>query len=357
MCETVTQVASAEIFMRVLVGDVLGQCRLMDVWSNSVLARVSGNKDEKPDRSWACNAMTSFADFSKACIVHSSGCASFFSTSETLSRTSVLSLCDPKVARSVAFEGDKFVSCFSGKCVTFNEDKKIGEFDTVECSCAASFDGQAAYGRIADRTLVYDIASGDVKWTAADPPFDELKIQLKDDDRSLLWMNRDTLVVGQNDGVALVYDLRSGNEAVVRANPFPEFPLTAIGSYDDKVVFGDTVGSLTIMDLNMPMKRFDGFKGFDGAPAGTVQISKHPTLPILAVLTCDRVIRLYDVTKPLKTAEKTAFVKVMSFCMSILNDSRPETDDEADEDWDNLPEDSSNLWGNFVVCPQAKPKE
>lgn len=299
--------------------------------------------------------MTSFSDFSRACVVHASGHASFFNTNETLSRTSILDLCTPATAKSLSFDSDKFVACFSGKCVTFNEEKVISSFDTIECSCATSYQNQAAYGRIADRTLVYDINAGSVKWTAAEPPLDELKLALKDDDRALLFVGSDLLVVGQNDGSAIVYDLRSGNDAVIRANPFPEFPITALAAYEDKVVFGDTVGSLTIMDLNMPQKRFDGFKGWDGAPAGTIQIQKHPSLPLLAVLTCDRVVRLYDVTKPLRSAERSGFCKVMGLCMSFLNDSMPAPDD-SDEDWDNLPEDGEGLWSNFVACPQAKPK-
>ena len=344
--------------MRVLVGDVLGQCRLVDAWGNSVLGQVGGNKENQVDRSWECGSIAAYSDFSRACMIHSSGYASFLTVDSKIARNSVLSLCSPSPAKSLSLENDRFIACFSGKCVYFTERNRLGSFDTVQCSCAASKGNQAAYGRIGDRTLVYDISSGAVKWTSGEPPFDELKIQLQDDDRSLLWINEDLLVVGQNEGTALVYDIRSGNEAVIRANPFPEFPLTALALYEDmKVVFGDTIGGLTIMDLNMPMKRFDGFRGFHGAPAGNVQIVRHPSLPLISVLTCDRVVRVYDVTKRLRqVAEKSAFVKVMGKCLVMMNDGVPEPEDASDDEWNQLPEDGDGLWDNFVACPQAKPK-
>jgi hypothetical protein len=82
------------------------------------------------DRLWNCGA-ASFCDL------------------ETHTRTV------PTQAFSLVTAEGSLVGCFSGTCVTFTE-----SFATVPCSCTASIDATAAFGRIADRSLICAISQG-----------------------------------------------------------------------------------------------------------------------------------------------------------------------------------------------------
>lgn len=345
--------------MRALVGDVLGHCRLVDLWNDRIIAQTGGNKEGEHDRAWGCDALCSYSDYTRTCGIHSSGYASFFTVSHgDVSRNSVLQLGPPAPVKAIDFDGDHFTACFDGRCVTFKENGKLNSFDTITgCSCASVYAGHAAYGMVEGRTVVYDVAAGASTWTAAEPPLDELKLPLCDKDRSLAWAEEQILLVGQSEGNVIVYDTRAGNEAVIRSHIFEEFPVVAMTRIGDlRFAFAETTGSLTIFDLNMPSKRLDGHKGLGGCPSGTVQIVKHPELPMLAVLSCDRVVRMYDLEKPVTAAIKSAFVKVMGASIVLTNDGVPEEDDPSDEEWAQLPEDGDSLWDDFVACPQAKKK-
>jgi hypothetical protein len=334
--------------MRAIVGDVLGKFRLVDLWNDTTVFRGGGDTADSPDRGWACGAITPARDHS-FCIIHQSGYASFIDV-DRQTRTKIVPLTEPSPAHAVSFVNDVFVGCYSGSCIIFSESEKISGFPTVECSCAAANPAEVAYGRIADRTTVYDLASGEIKWTAAPPPYDELRLALPDDDRSIIFTEENVLIVGQNGGVALVYDERFGVEAVIRARPFPEFPLTALAQLSETLIaVGDTIGSLTIVDLRMADAQLKGYKGFQGAPAGTIQIVPHPSLPLFSVLSQDRVLRLYDHTKKLKVSVKSAFVRTMGTCLAMMDDAEPVAEDPSNEDWEALPENQDEIWEGFPV--------
>jgi hypothetical protein len=342
--------------MRAVVGDVLGKFRVLDLWSDNTIARAGGNLSDAPDRAWACGAVCHCSPNS-LCFLHDSGSASFFDVIRQ-ARTQILSLTDPAPAAFVRRVNDVFVGCFSGRCVSFSESEPINTFETVECSCATCNDVDAAFGRISERTTVYDITSGQIKWVAAPPPLDELGLALSDNDRSILFAEDNILLVGQNDGFALVYDERASPEAVIRARPFPEFPLTALEKLNDNLVaVGDTIGSLTIVDLRMGESLLKGYRGFQGAPAGNIQICVHPSLTMFAALTCDRIVRLYDYERKLKVAVKAAFTKTMGRCLVLMDDLQPATVDLSDADWEELPEDQDGLWENFIAQARPPPEE
>jgi hypothetical protein len=333
--------------MRAIVGDVLGNFRLINIWNNKTIARAGGNAANEADRVWSCGAilLTSPTTF---CLLHSSGAASFCDLGSH-TRTGILELTPPARAFSLAATAGSLVACFSGACVSFTESGVVGSFETVPCSCATSIDAHAAYGRIADRTVIYDISQGTVKWTSADPPLDDLRLPLSDDDRSLLFFDPNLLLVGQQGGGVLLYDQRSGPDAVIRAQPFPEFPITALERLRENLVgIGNTIGSLTVMDLRVDDQNLKGHRGFAGAPAGTLQICAHSSQPLFGVLTCDRLVRLYDMTKPLKVATKSGFVRTMASCFVLLEDEMPALEPSSDEEWARLPEDGDEIWDDFL---------
>ncbi|OHT02155.1 hypothetical protein TRFO_30860 [Tritrichomonas foetus] len=377
--------------MRAFVGDILGKCRILDLWSDNTISRFGGNNDQLPDREWQCDAMN-FTSNSEICVIHKNGIASFYNT-DTQSRSCVVHLKDAKNGLDVSYHNGQYVACFDGKCTTFSKEKEIGSFETIQnASCAKIFENQCACGRVNDKLVIYDIDRGEQSWIAADQRLDEWKIPIPDNDRSLLFMDKNTLVVGQNDAVALVYDLRGGNEPVISQKVFEEFSLVSLCKLTDNLIaIGDTVGSLTIMDLQFPTQATEklndasntasengvtenantensttektidkltliGHKGYIGAPAGIVSIQKHPTLPYFSVLSMDRLVRMYNYEKRSKVPEKTAFARTKSKCFVMLDDAVPEEPDSSEDDWAELPEDGEGIWDNFVACPQAKKK-
>ena len=342
-------------FMRTIVGDILGKCRIVDIWENKSISRFCGNEEDLPDRAWGIDSIKLFNDEKNACLLHNCGAASFVDI-ENESRTKILKFDDVKNGLIVDFQNDKFISGFDKKCITFNEDKIIGEFETIENpSCASIYQNKIAYGHLSDRTTIFDINEGKKMWVASEPPFDELKIQLDDNDRSILMYDDNVLIVGQNDSFILVYDIRQGNEAIIRTKVFNEFPIVAMSKLpNNNIVFGDTVGSLTIMELNALEKHIKGVKGFYGPPAGVLSISPHPTLPYFSVLSCDRVVRTYDYTKNSLQPFKTTFVRTLSNAIVMLNDEPPVPEDPSEDEWADLQEGGSDIWSNYVPCPQSK---
>lgn len=346
--------------MRVLVGDIFGRCRFVDAWNNKIKSVASASGD-RLERSWCADAMVGYSDRTRACMIHSNGYASFVSV-DNEKFSSTMRLCRPTgdnfTGRSVRCEGDHFVATYNGKCITFTERNTIGSFDTVEGSCSCSFGNQCAVGRIADRTLIYDIDQQQVKWTAAEPPFDELKIQLEDNDSSVMFADENLLIVGQQMSTVLVYDIRSGNTPVVRHHVFDDLAITTMTMIEEnRFMIGDTSGSVLILDLNTPRGRLEGVKGFKGSTGGILQIDKHPTLPLIGVLSCSRILSIYDQTSVFKKPTKEAFVKNMSKCFMFTNDEIPMDVPESDDEWEKLPEDDDSLWKDFVACPQAKSKK
>lgn len=346
--------AKVKFLMRVITGDVTGKCRITDLWTDTTIARFGGNKDDQSDRDWNCGAITLYEQ-TKACVLHDSGYASFCDI-ENQTRTGFIQIPEAKKAHFIAAYETNFIGCFDGKCAVFNSESVVSSFDTIQGSCATYFDGKVCYGRIEDRAQIYDVTNGNVIWTSAVPPNDELGIALEDKDRSLLFMDSNLLIVGQQEGNTLLYDIRAGNEAQKRFKPFPEFPIVTLCKINDSLfACGDTIGSITIQELKMENGlNIEGFKGFKGAPAGNVAICAHETLPVIAALTYDRCVRMYDYSRSVKTPQKTAFVRTLSNCMLFMNDDKPEEIDSSENEWDELPEDGEGIWDNFVPCPQAK---
>lgn len=343
-------------YLRAFVGDVIGKCRILDIWNNQSLDRLGGNNDQQPDPEWSCQSMLSLPN-SEACVLHKNGIASFYNV-DSKTRKSIVHLGNSSNALSCEAYNSDFVACYSNNCCIFNREALINSFEVVENpSCATSFNNLACYGRINDRTIIYDITNGSELWTSSKPDPDELGLDVQDDDRSLLFLNENSLLVGQNESFALLYDIRQGKSPVIKQKIFEDFPLTALSKLSDNfIVIADTIGSLTILDLRITdgKQELVGHKGYAGSPSGIISIQKHPSLNYFSTLSCDRVIRLYSVEKISKLPEKTAFVRTKSNCFIMLDDSLPENPNSSDDDWAELPEDGDGIWANFVPCPQGQ---
>jgi len=338
--------------MKAIVTDFLGKCRIIDVWKNSVCSVFGGDENGDSDREWGIGAFL-HEDDSSFFVLHQNGKASKFDY-ETETRTNIVTLGEKSSPYHISKFGDQYVGCFKDYIVTFTEKKKISSFETVKGSCASSYNGFAVYGRKDDRTVVYDISSQKETWIASEPPKDELGLSLQDEDRSVLCFSESVFLVGQSEGTVLVYDTRSGNQAACRFSCFPEFPVVSMKHQNETgVLCGDTVGSLLVCDLKMPENLIVSRRGFVGATGGICDIASHSTLPIIAALSCDRTIRIYDHIKPQRTPLKISFSKTKGSTIHLLQGEMPESDDSENE-WAALPEDNEGIWDDFVPCPQSK---
>ena len=343
--------------MRAFVGDSLGKCRILDVWNDSTISRIGGDMKEAPNREWECDYMKLISD-SEILVLHKNGFASFFDV-EQKCRNCVVGLKDVKNGYCADELNNVFYACFDNKIVSFNKESQIGSFEIVpNPSCAAINDGLCAIGRINDKAVLYDVKSEKQIWTAADPPLDELKLSIPDDDRSIIFIDRNAFLIGQNESVVLMYDQRVGDKPIIRQKVFQEFSIVSLCKLNDNLIaIGDSVGSLTIMDLQMSDEsyiKFIGNRGFTGSPSGIVSIQKHPSLPLFSTLSMDRLIRMYRFENKTNLPEKTAFIKTRSKCFVMLNDNFPEEPDSSEDDWAELPEENDGIWDNYTVCSHSK---
>jgi hypothetical protein len=141
---------------------------------------------------------------------------------------------------------------------------------------------------------------------------------------------------------------------VLRARPLPEFPLVALARLRDAAVaVGDTIGSLTVVDVRAGGRELKGRRGFVGCPAGAVQICPHPRLPLFGVLSWDRLLRLYDVERPAKVAVKCAFVRTRGTCVALMDDDVPVEPASSEDEWAQLPESGPGIWDDFRLPGRA----
>ncbi|EAY15296.1 hypothetical protein TVAG_394400 [Trichomonas vaginalis G3] len=343
--------------MHAIVTDAYGKVRVINVWENKVICTIGGSDDEISDKNWRIGGLY-MINPDEAAVIHDSGKASFFEFQNN-TRKSILDIGEQAKSFSLHGYQDKLVGCFNGYVAVFNEEKVITKFDTIKASCANSFENLAAYGRINDRCVVYDVEQQKDIWTSAPPPNDELGIPLKDDDSSIEFYNDKMFLVGQAQGGVLVYDLRAGSEPIVRAKVFEEFPAIVMRNFGDNIfAFGDTSGQFRYghVEYDEEKDKITNVKvdrSFYGMTGGIVDLAKHPSAPIVASLCCSRTIHLFDTSKTLKEAAKVAYTKVMPTCFVLRNDELP-NEDSSEADWDALPENGEGIWDNYTPCPQSK---
>ena len=349
--------------MRAVVGDILGKTRVIDIWNNETDYRVGGNQNGEPDRNAEIGAITIFPN-QEICCLHNNGTVSFINN-ENKERTSYIDLNlnfeIPTKAYSLSSTPNYHVGLFESKCVTFHGTSKIQEFDTVKNSSCGTISGNdIILGRQNDRTIIFDLQTGKQKWIAADPPLDELKLPLKDDDLCLLSIEESIFIVGQTEGGCLLYDIRSGPIPIIRSQIFDNRAPMCLELLDtNQFIAGSNIGGLHVSDIRMISEENEvativGTRGFIGATAAIIQIVKHPSSPLFAALSMDRVIRLYDFSKELKRPVKMSFVKTLSNTFQLFDDEMPQEPDPTEELWASLEETTDNIWENYTPCPQSK---
>ena len=355
--------------MYAVISDNLGRIRIINIWTNSVEHTLGGNQNGQADRSWSVGDL--LLESNNNCVtVHDSGYASFFEFSDnrgsdgSAERTQLIKIGNPSKSYSLKTISDgHYTACFKGYVSVFTNDssKEASVFETInDSSCGSSFGKTAAFGRLQGHAVAYDIEAQKKIWEAADPPLDELKLPLHDFDHSLEFVNENVFIIGQTEGKLLIYDIRSGPEAVYRShNILPEFPLSIIKMIDEnQFIVGDTTGLNRICDLNIESMTIEGTKAFVGLTGAITGFAKHPDLPLVAAISCDRTCHLFDSSKYDRSALKVSYTKTCPTAIVLFDDEMPNEDpDEAE--WNMLEEDTTNVWANYTPGVQSKiiPKE
>ena len=182
-------------------------------------------------------------------------------------------------------------------------------------------EGQAAIGGRERDIRLFDLETCRSLWKAKNlPPDPQTLMQQPIWPSAMVFVQEgnegnhsNLLAVGTGFAQIRLYDVRSQPAASVIRRPirftpesskFIQHRITAIcQTGEHQVVVGDTTGDLHALDLRYNLNGKHGDQQIDGTsslgryvgPAGSVrQIAKHPTLPIVAVVGCDRMLRTYN---------------------------------------------------------------
>ena len=224
-----------------------------------------------------------------------------------------------------AIESDKSVvaqyNAFAGKSKTISYTK--GNFANNDIATALAMDADASRVAVSGRereTTLLDIETGDILWKAKN---------LKPDLQTLLqhpiWTSALDFVSSNGGGIKIqgstdllaagtayrqfrIYDIRASSGSAQQRRPILctkegalSHRVSALCQLDSSVssgygyVIGDAAGDMHAVDLRNLGK---GTVGRYAGPGGSIRkIEKHPTLPILACVSLDRMLRTFDMKK------------------------------------------------------------
>lgn len=229
------------------------------------------------------------------------------------------------VLNMAATESDKSVvaqyNAFAGKSKTISYTK--GNFANNDIATALAMNADATCIAVSGRereTTLLDVETGDILWKAKN---------LKPDLQTLLqhpiWTSALDFVSSDGDGMQIqgstnllaagtaykqfrIYDVRASSGTAQQRRPILctkegvlSHRVTALCQLDSSVssgygyVIGDAAGDMHALDLRSLGK---GTVGRYAGPGGSIRkIEKHPTLPILACVSLDRMLRTFDTKK------------------------------------------------------------
>eukprot|EP00539_Tryblionella_compressa_P000819 CAMPEP_0178749400 /NCGR_PEP_ID=MMETSP0744-20121128/9388_1 /TAXON_ID=913974 /ORGANISM="Nitzschia punctata, Strain CCMP561" /LENGTH=519 /DNA_ID=CAMNT_0020402807 /DNA_START=15 /DNA_END=1574 /DNA_ORIENTATION=+ len=188
-----------------------------------------------------------------------------------------------------------------------------GKMVNTQIATAIAFD--SAHGRVAvggreRETSLIDLGTGKLVFKSKNlPPDPQTLLQQPVWPTAIEFLNEDcnVMAVGTAYKQVRLYDVRENSKTrrptATTSEGLLEYRVTSLCQVDGhEVVVGDTAGYIYSLDLrrmgknlkdpaNRDMGRYVG-------PAGSVrQLKKHPTLPRLAAVGLDRMLRIYDTKK------------------------------------------------------------
>lgn len=206
-----------------------------------------------------------------------------------------------------AYKGSK-----RGDTISYTPGKAVN----TQLATAIAFDtihGRVAMGGRERETCLVDIQTGDSVFKTKNlPPDPQTLLQQPVWPTAIEFLNQDgnTMAVGTAYKQVRLYDVRENSKMRRPTQTTPEglleYRVTSLcQTSDHELVVGDGAGYIYSLDLrrlgrdlktaaNKDMGRYVG-------PAGSVrQLKKHPTLPRLAAVGLDRMLRIYDTKKRLQ---------------------------------------------------------
>jgi ribosome biogenesis protein NSA1 len=286
----------------------------------------------------------------------------------------------PKQSRICA--GDMFgnltiVNVASGKIVeTFNAYSTSKRGNTIAYTPGKVLNSQLAtamacdpiHGRVAvggreRETMLLDLSTGKVVFKAKNLPPDPQTLLQQPVWPTAIQFLQDSAVMAVGTGYKEVrlYDVRENSKMRRPTATTPEglfeHRVTSLCQVDEhELVVGDAAGHIYSLDIrtlgrnpkshaNKNIARYVG-------PAGSVrQLKKHPTLPRLAAVGLDRMLRIYD-TKKRKQLD-CVYLKQRLNCVLFGNDdtwgmSKHEEDDAGGDDEDDWDIDQDDVVKDYV---------
>lgn len=213
-----------------------------------------------------------------------------------------------------------------------------GSYQNTNICTAMAVDSRgerAAIGGRERETCLLDIETGDLAWKAKNlPPDPQTLLQQPIWSTCLLFLDSSATFAGSNHVMAAgtafkqvrLYDVRTNSKTKRPIAYTPEGLLlhrvTALCQVDsNQLVVGDAAGYLYSLDMRTLGKKRKGHLNlarFVG-PAGSIrQVVKHSTLPIIATVGLDRMLRTYHTTT--RKQLDCAYMKQRLNCLLFCND-------------------------------------
>lgn len=224
--------------------------------------------------------------------------------------------------------------------------------------CCDPVNGRVAIGGRERETTLLDLSTGNIVFKAKNlPPDPQTLLQHPVWPTSILFFDGSSVMaVGTGYKEVRLYDVRENSKirrpSVATPEGLFDYRVTSLCQVDDnRLVVGDAGGSIYDLDirtLDRNPKRTDNNNiGRYVGPGGSVrQLKKHPTLPRLAAVGLDRMLRIYDTTTR-KQLDNIYMVQRLN-CVLFSNDDTWESgkldrnhveEDDSDIDQDDVVED------------------
>jgi ribosome biogenesis protein NSA1 len=235
-----------------------------------------------------------------------------------------------------------------GTTISYTPGNHVNTQLATAMACDPVYGRVAVGGRERETTMV-DIESGKVvfktKNLAPDP---QTLLQQPVWPSSIIFMeDSNVMAVGSAYNEVRIYDVREDSKTRRPTATTPEnlleYRVTALCQVDpNHLAVGDSAGFIYDLDIRTLGRKLKGPANKDMAryvgPAGSVrQLKKHPTLPRLAAVGLDRMLRVYDTDK--RKQLDCVYLKQRLNCALFCNDKTWGSEGDDDEDDDVDPDD------------------
>ncbi|KAL3939499.1 MAG: hypothetical protein SGBAC_005784 [Bacillariaceae sp.] len=206
---------------------------------------------------------------------------------------------------SVVKEYNCYTTSKGSKTISYTPGKSLNTQLATAMACDP-INGRVAVGGRERETVLLDLATGGVVFKAKNlPPDPQTLLQQPVWPSSILFLeDSNIMAVGTAYKQVRLYDVREDSRmrrpTACTPEGLLEYRVTALCQADEhRLVVGDSAGELydldmRTMDRNLKRKENNNLGRYVG-PAGSVrQLKKHPTLPRVAAIGLDRMLRIYD---------------------------------------------------------------